>query len=325
MSRTARTLAATLLTLTAITTACAPGTGSHARPKIGVVELFSNPFFAEARAGMEKAAAEGGADLVINNANADSAKEAGFVTTYLTQKVDAIVLSAVSPTGSLATLHRIKAAHVPVVCYDTCVNPPDDQQLVDAFVTSDNRGLGATTGRQAATYIKDELGGSAKAIMLTCEEFDVCKQRRAGLDAELAGAHLDLLAEQEGYQVDKATPIANSMLAAHPDTQVIIVENEDAILAAATAVKARGLTGKVAIFGIDIDPQVALLITQPATDVKWTTGQSPFDMGYQAVQAAIARAHGRPAGDFYHYTPSPTFSSADPASARNYLDSHHTN
>lgn len=316
--------AAALFILTACsgTTDATPADTSEAASatlKIGVVELFANPFFATAREGMQKAASEGNAELVINNGGADSAKEANFVNNYITQKVDAIVVSAASPTGSLATLRKAKAAEIPVVCYDTCVNPPDDMALVKSFVTSDNTKLGTTTGEQVANYVNTELGGHAKAVMLTCEQFDVCKQRRTGIDKELEGTGLDLVASQEGFQVDKATPIATSMLTAHPEAKVFIAQNEDAILAAAAAVKARNLTGKVAIFGIDVNPQVAVLLTQPRSGVKWTTGQAPFDMGYQAVKTAIAAARGQSVGEFYKYTAQPTFSSADPSTAVAYL------
>lgn len=290
--------------------------------KIGVVELFSNPFFAEARKGMQDAAAEEGVELTINNADADPTKEADFVSNYISQGMDAMVVSAVSPTGSLATLQKAKDAGIPVVCYDTCVNPPDDAELVEAFVTSDNELLGSTTGEQAADYIRNELGGSAKIVMLTCEQFDVCKQRRTGLDEALSGLDTTVADEQEGFQVDKATPIANAMLSAHPDAQVFIAQNEDAILAAASAIASRGLQGKVAVFGIDVNSQVAQLIVDPDSDVKWTTGQDPYQMGYQGIKAAAAAVRGDEIGEFYQFTPTPTFSSADPTTAEQYIKEH---
>lgn len=322
-------LATILLIPTLIASACSSATPGNTQAAadetkltIGVVELFANPFFAEARKGMHKAAEEGDAELIINNAGADSAKEAIYISNYLTRKVDAVAISAASPTGSLASVRRIHAAGIPVICYDTCINPPDDTQLIDTFVTSDNTKLGTTTGRQIAGYVRTQLGGRAKAVLLTCESFDVCKQRRNGLNTELSGVEVTILDQQEGFQVDKATPIATAMLAAYPDTQVFIAENEDAIIAAANAVKARGLTGKVAIFGIDINPIVARLITDPTSGVKWTTGQDPYQMGYKAIQAAVNAARGKPVGPFFQYTPQPTFSSADPSAARAYLQAH---
>jgi simple sugar transport system substrate-binding protein len=126
---------------------------------VGVIELFANPHFAEARKGLEDLAKNHNTRLIIQNAGFDATKEAQFVQTYVTRKVDAILISAVSPTGSLAALRLAKSAGIPVVCYTTCINPPDDKDLVRAYVTSDNKGIGVTTGRAAADYIKSRLGG----------------------------------------------------------------------------------------------------------------------------------------------------------------------
>lgn len=286
---------------------------------IGVVELFANPHFAEARKGIEELAKTRNTRLIVQNAAFDATKEAQYVQTFITRKVDAILISAVSPTGSLAALRLAKAAGIPVVCYTTCVNPPDDKDLARAYVTSDNKGIGVSTGRAAATYIRDKLDGKARVLMLTCEAYDVCKERRKGINEQLAGLDVRILSEQEGYQLDKARPIAESMLAAHPDANVFIAENQDAVVAAAQAIKAKGLTGKVAVFGIDVDTQVAQLIASPDGIVHWTTGQDPYRLGARGLEAAIRAARKEPVGEFYQYSPSPTFSKDSPAAAQKYV------
>lgn len=312
----------TLRRLAALLACGAAAAGAWAQAErtltIGVIELFPNPHFAEARKGIEAAARQLNAKVVIQNANLDATREAQYVQTLITRKVDGLLVSAVSPTGSLAALRQARAAGLPVVCYTTCVNPPDDQQLVRAFVMSDNRALGATTGRQAAEHIRKQLGGQARVLMLTCESYDVCKERRKGLDEALKGLDLRVLAEQEGFMVDKARPIADAMLAAHPDANVFIAQNEDGIVAAAQAIKAKGLAGKVAVFGIDINPQVARLIAAPEGIVHWTTGQDPYALGAKGLQAVVAAVRQQPLGGFYQYAEAPTFSKADPDGARRY-------
>ncbi|HKU97849.1 MAG TPA: substrate-binding domain-containing protein [Vineibacter sp.] len=285
---------------------------------IGVIELFPNPHFAEARKGIEAFARDNNVKVIVQNANLDATKEAQFVQTFITRKVDAILMSVVSPTGSLSALRLAKSARIPVVCYTTCVNPPDDKDLVQAFIKSDNRGLGVTTGQQAAAHIRNALGGKARILMLTCESYDVCKERRKGLNEQLAGLDVKILAEQEGFQVDKARPIADSMLAAHPDANIFIAQNEDGIIAAAQAIKAKGLTGKVAVFGIDINTQVAQLIAAPDGIVHWTTGQDPYSLGTRGLEAAIKAARQQSVGDFYQLAASPAFSKDNPAAARKY-------
>jgi sugar transport system substrate-binding protein len=109
------------------------------------------------------------------------------------------------------------------------------------------------------------------------------------------------------------------MLAANPDANVFIAENEDGIIAAAQAIKAKGLTGKVAVFGIDINTQVAQLIASPDGIVHWTTGQDPRCLGARGLEAAINAARKRPVGDFYQLCPSPIFSKGGPGAALKYI------
>ncbi len=286
---------------------------------IGVIELFPNPHFAHARKGIQAAAEANKVETIIQNANLDAAKEAEYIQTFITRRVDAILLSAVSPTGSLAALRLAKAAGIPVVCYTTCVNPPDDRELTRAFFKSDNMMLGDTTGKAAADHIRNERGGSAGILMLTCEAYDVCQERRKGINAQLKGLDAKILAEQEGFVLDKARPIADAMLAAHPDATVFIAENEDGVIAAAQAIKAKGLTDRVAVFGIDINAQVARLIASPDGIVHWTTGQDPFCLGARGLEAAVRAARGEAAGDYYQVCPSPTFSKNDRDAARAYI------
>jgi sugar transport system substrate-binding protein len=309
---------ATLVLGAAAASALAQST-SAAPLTIGVIELFANPHFAEARKGIEEYAKSQNARVIVQNSGFDASKEAQFVQAFVTRKVDAILLSAVSPTGSLAALRIAKAAGIPVVCYTTCINPPEDKDLVQAYVTSNNKNIGVITGRAAADYIKTKLGGKAKVLMLTCEAYDVCKQRRQGINEQLAGLDVKILAEQEGYQLDKARPIAESLLAANPDANVFIAENQDAVVAAAQAIKAKGLTGKIAVFGIDVDTQVAQLIASPDGIVHWTTGQDPHALGTRGLEAAIRSARKQSVGDFYQFAPSPTFTKDSPEAAQKYV------
>lgn len=287
---------------------------------IGIIELFSGEFFAEARRGYQVVADKEGLELLIENGDGDAAKEAKLIETFITRGVDAILVSAQSPTGSLAALRQAKEAGIPVVCYDTCVNPPDDKELVKAFVTSDNHGLGATTGKQAAEYIRSKLGGKAKIVMLTCETFDVCKARRKGLNEALAGLDATILDEQEGFQVDAARPLADAMLTAHPDADVFVAFNDGAAIAAGQAVVEAGLLGKTPVFAIDVNPQVAAMIADPNGAIVWTTGQDPFNMGRVGVEAAVQAARGEEIKEFYQYTPSPTYSKDKPEEAQKYID-----
>lgn len=316
--RTTVALAACSLLLTGCSAATGPGT----RLTACVTTLFPTGTFAEFSTALRAKGAAKGIAFDVQDLNNNSGKENEVLTACATRKVDLVVASVVSPTGSVATLQRLNASGVPVICYNTCLNPPGDQQLTRAFVTNDQTKLGATTAAAAADHIRTRLGGKATLAYLTCETYDVCQQRRRGLDQGLAGLDVTVVAAQEGFVVDKATPVATSVLAAHPDVDVFIAENEDGVVAAANAIKARGLIGKAVVFGIGINPTVAQLLLDPDATVLQTTGQDSAAWASEVVDLAEKIHSGQDTAPYYRYTPGPSFTREDPDPVRRYLAGH---
>ncbi|GHF17422.1 sugar ABC transporter substrate-binding protein [Amycolatopsis deserti] len=316
--RTTIALAACLLLLAGCNSAATDGN----RLTACVTTLFPTGTFAEFVGALQEQGAQHGMAFDVQDVNNDAAKENQVLTACGTRKVDLVIASVVSPTGSLAALRRLKSSGVPVVCYNTCLNPPDAQQLAQAFVTNDQTQLGATTAAAAADYIRTELGGKATVAYLTCETYDVCKQRRQGLDQGLSGLDVNVVAAQEGFVVDKATPVATSILAAHPDVDVFIAENEDGVIAAANAIKARGLTGKAVVFGIGINPTVAQLLLDPVGTVVETTGQDAASWAGEVIKIAEQIHSGQSVTPYERYTPGPVFTRDNPAPVQAYLAGH---
>ncbi|TDD11162.1 sugar ABC transporter substrate-binding protein [Nonomuraea diastatica] len=98
-----------------------------------------------------------------------------------------------------------------------------------------------------------------------------------------------------------------------------IAENEDAVIASANAIKARGLTGKTVVFGIGINPTVAHLLLAGDGTVWETTGQDAASWANEVVKVAKALRSGAGTGQFEHFTPGPVYSSEDPEAVRRYL------
>jgi ABC-type sugar transport system substrate-binding protein len=315
--RSLRTAACAAAVLIAAACGAAPPP-DDGRMVVGVTTLFPTGTLAEFTAALHAAAAEHDMVFEVQDVSNDAAKENRFLSAFATRQADLVLASVVSPTGSIAALQRLQTAGVPVVCYNTSLNPPDDQRLTRAFVTNDQVELGRTTGRAAADHIRERLGGRAKIAYLTCETYDVCKQRRAGLDEALAGLQVEVVAAQEGFVVDKATPVATSILTAHPDLDMIIAENEDGVVAAANAVAARGQAGRTVVFGIGINPTVADLLLQPDGVVQQVTGQDAEAWAREAIAVAEAIRDGRDTGGYHHFTPGPSFTRTDPGSIEAY-------
>lgn len=293
-----------------------PSSSSATHYTLGDVELYANPVGTAFAQGVAAEAKAKGISASFADPNDDAQVEAADVASFVSKKVSILLYDPSDPNASIVNVQKADRAGIPVICFDTCVNNP--QKLVKAFATSDNYQLGLAAGQPIAQYISQKLGGTARVGLLTCQSIAICVLRRDGLNKSLSSVHLDIEASQEAYVADTATSAAESMLIAHPDLQVIICENEGALIGAAAAVKSRGLAGKVVVFGIDMDPQIAQLLLAPDNIVQATVGQDAFDIGETAVKMAWEVLHRQKVTPFEQQIPGIEYSRTDPAKVRSY-------
>jgi len=199
--------------------------------------------------------------------------------------VDAIVITPISADGSLAALKKAKAAGITIICFNTCVS---EKGVASAFLVTKNEDLGTKTGEAAVKFITDKLGGKATIGMLNCDQFEGCPPRKTGFQAQmktLAGAQI--VADQAGWLADKAQPVAEAMLQANPNINVLWAANEGGTVAEANAVKTLGLAGKVFVFGTDMNNQMGQMLLASDNVLQGVTGQAPYQMGYDSLNAAL--------------------------------------
>jgi len=329
VTRITSTLAPAILAATLLVAGCSSpaGGGPTDAPNdqtgtttVGVTTLFPTGTFAEFVARLDEIGPDAGFEFDIQDINNDVTRENQILSGFATRGVDMVFTSIASSDGSRASVERLAEAGIPVICYNTCLAATEGEQLTAAFVSDDQRQLGVSTGEALAAYIEEELGGSATVGYLTCETYDVCRERRDGLDEQLADLDVTVAADQEGFVVDAATPVATAMLTANPDIDIIIAENEDAIIAASNAIDARGLQGQVVVFGIGINPAIAQLLLDDTGNVLFTTGQDATAWADEVIAVATAIRDGADTGEWFHPTVSPTFSRGDTDALTEYIE-----
>jgi ABC-type sugar transport system substrate-binding protein len=312
-------LAAALMVSTA---ACGNTPGSRAQGEyvIGVTTLFSSPIINEYTDGMKEAVQGSNVTLKVNTSDSDVAKEAANIDTYITQRVDAILIDPISESGSVPAIQRAVNSGIKVLCYDTCIEESARAGLISGYLTSDQEGLGRTAGEAAAKYIAESLNGHAKIGILSCDEsYAICVSRQKGFESALQPGSYEMIAKQEGYVVDKAKPLASDMLTGHPDINLIFGQNEGSAIGAATAVKS-DRRNNVHVFGIDITTVIAGLMLETDPALLFTAGQDARALGAQAVDAAVKVLDGQPPVDDVVYVPAVSYAAADTAKLQAYID-----
>jgi simple sugar transport system substrate-binding protein len=297
--------------------------GGQEQVTVGALINQPNVFFQQIQTGMEQGARESNVRLLVNQTDADQGKETQLLNDFQVRQVDAVAVSALSVTGSVAALKAMRASDVPVVCYNSCVGDASPQ-VAAAFVASNQERLGRRTGEYAAKYIKQKLGGRAVIGIINCDVAEECKERKAGFKAALAegGVKARYVADQYGDFFDKAVSVGENMLTANPQINVMWSAYEDGTAGETAAVVSRGRVGKVVTFGTDMSPKIAQqLLDRKNPVLQAATGQSPVEMGRKAIEDAATVARGGKVTPFRTDIPEQFYSRDDPAAVRAFLRS----
>jgi ABC-type sugar transport system substrate-binding protein len=240
--------------------------------------------------GFTDAGAKYGVKVLTANTNNDQAKEAELIQTYMAQGVNGIAIAPLSKDASIANLKEADAQGIKVAITNMSISDPSF--LAGGF-TSDDRSNGKIVGENAAKFIKEKLGGTAKVAIVDFDHQlpDQSKARYGGFEDGLkeAGVTYEVLAHQSANLQEDALAKTSDMLTAHPEIQVIFASNEGGTIGAAMAVKQAGLAGKVAVFGYDGSDQLTSMILSGDNILQGVVAQDPYSQGYRAVEA-LAKA-----------------------------------
>lgn len=287
--RAAAVLAAALCAV--ILVGCGARLGEDGR--IGVVYMDAQGFYAGVRKGMQEQADESGRDLQLLelNARGDASEESTFVDTASSANVDALILSPVSPTASVPAVELAHDSGIPVICYNTCVEDTAAQKYVTAFILGDPHVFGRLLGEDAAEYFKAEGITAPEIGVLNCEFVEVCTQRREGFEEALYEQVPDaeIVANQEGAEIDEAVDVGERILTAHPDLDAFYGEAGGATMGAVRAVQSSGRTGQTVVFGSDMSTDAARALAdgrvlKSNVDISGiTVGQMASDISEQVI------------------------------------------
>ncbi|SON55328.1 D-ribose-binding periplasmic protein precursor [Hartmannibacter diazotrophicus] len=278
------------LTRSAATLALAAGLGAFAAGSamadtLALVTINQQAlFFNQINDGAKEAAKAAGVDLVIFNANNVPSAQNDAIETYITQKVDGIILVAIDVNGVKPAITEAKKAGIPVVAIDAQI--PDGDNA--AFIGVDNTAAGEEIGKFYADYVKTEMGGTAKIGVIGALNSFIQNQRLDGFKKAVAdsGANVTFVDTVDGQNVqDVALGAAENLMTANPDMTTLYATGEPALIGAVSAVDSQGRTGDVKVFGWDLTAQAVKGI-----DEGWVTAvvqQDPAGEGKAAVEALV--------------------------------------
>ena len=223
------------------------------------------------KAGCDAAAADLGVTVNVVGPGAESEieQQVSMIEQQIGAGCDAIIVApndAGAASGALASA----IGSIPVLSVDTNVGIEGQT----SFVGTSN----VDAAKEGGLWAAEQAGEGANAVIIYGQEGDNTSNMR-----------------REGYQAacDEAgaTKTMEDLLNAYPDQiDIVLCHNDDTAIGAMNACKSAGVDDMI-IVGFDGNASAVDLILAGEM-VKATVAQQPYEMGYQAVEAALKAING---------------------------------
>jgi ribose transport system substrate-binding protein len=235
-----------------------PSAAASATKTIGVsIQNREAQFYQSMESGMRAQAKKYGYALIVVDANRDNAKQQSQVEDFISNKVDAIVLTPYDSTAIGSAIAEANKANIPVFTAD--IASTSKLGTVVAHIASDN----VQGGVQAAKLICQAVGKSGAVAILDEPEVTSVQDRvrgfKQGLQRYCPGVTIVADVDAGGERA-KADSSMSDVLQSNPNVKGVFGINDDSALGAVSAIKAAGLTGKIAIVGYDATPEARAAI-----------------------------------------------------------------
>jgi ribose transport system substrate-binding protein len=259
--------------------------------KIGLaLSTLNNPFFVSLRDGAQKAADQAGVQLVVADGANDSARQADEIANFITQQLSVMLVNPTDSDAVIPSVQKANDAKIPVIALDRASNGG----ALASFIASNN----VVAGRDAAQLLLEAVPQGAKVAMLVgVPGASAARDRGQGFTDALADKTMNskgaTLVTQQVANFDRgqALNVMQNILTANPDIAGVFCQNDEMALGAVQAIKARSLSDKVAIVGIDGSPDAITAIK--AGEMYATVAQQPDIMGQLGVASAVEILNGQ--------------------------------
>ncbi len=277
------------------TAAPAPAEPAKAAVKIAFLAGVQDPFYFTMERGAKQAAGLFGVELV-------SQFPEQWNATVQTPMLDAMVargdinflfLAPVDKEAMVAPLQKASEAGLPLLTVDTYVGDGDyangPVKFPLSFIASDNE----EGGRIACKALAEAIGGKGKIYVQNVKPGISSTDAREKGCKEVLKDLKDITLVGVDYNDDdpsKAQAQVEAILQKEPDLAGIFGTNVFSAQGAGQVVANKGLSGKVKVVAFDATETAIEMLKNKTVDM--VIAQKPSDMGYLAVEMAVAYLNG---------------------------------
>ncbi|RCW47992.1 ribose-binding protein [Paenibacillus prosopidis] len=248
------------------------------------ISTQNNPFFVTLKEGAEKAAAEAGAELIVVDAQDDTAKQISGIEDLIQKKVDVILINPTDGDAVVTAVEAANDANIPVITVDRAANGG----TVVSHIASDN----VKGGQMAGDYILEALGGKGNIVELQgTAGTSAARDRGEGFHKAVDGKDgVKVVASQPAdFDRAKGLSVMENILQSNGDIQAVFAHNDEMALGALQAIEAAGKTD-IIVVGFDATADAVTAVN--AGTLAATVAQKPEAIGQKAIETAVKVAGG---------------------------------
>lgn len=237
--------------MSAIFSACNMGGKKADDKKTGIVIGVSmlslqSEFIVNVKDAMEARAKELGVELLIMDAQRTAEKQVQQVETFISQKVDAIILNPCEVEASSPAVDKAKAAGIPIINVNS-----ETKSEPDAFVGSNDE----TSGEIAMEHIAEAIHQKGNIVIMEGYMGQAAQIQRAAGGAKVLAKYPDIkvLAEQTAeWDRAKGMTLMENWIQSYGDKiNAVFAHNDEMGMGALQALEQSKMKDKVVLVSID--------------------------------------------------------------------------
>lgn len=253
--------------------------------KIGVVvKALNSDYWKIVEAGAKAAGVKYGVNVTVlgPNAETDVTGQIAMIEDQITKKVNALVVAPSQPSSAIPVFNKAKENKIPVILGDTDAKWDDKVSFVG---TGNQNG-----GKLAGEYLAKKLGKGAKVVILRGALGDPTHDERAnGCVEALKAAGLEVATIQPANsERAMGVTVMENILQSKQEFAGVFATNDEMALGAVKALESA--QKKFPVVGFDASPDALSSINEGKLDA--SIAQSPYNIGFKGVEAAIKAAKG---------------------------------
>ncbi|RWM02346.1 MAG: sugar ABC transporter substrate-binding protein [Mesorhizobium sp.] len=297
-----------------------PATAFAAKLGVSIVN-FDNNFQTLLMHGMQARAKEKGADIQVEDAQNDVAKQLDQVKNFIASGVDAIIVTLVDTNASKTISEEAAKAGIPLVFVN--LEPVDMAKLPanQVYVGSNEVESGTLEAFEVCKMLRarGKSAGATAYIVMGSLVHQAALQRTKDVEQIFAIDMCNFIKvtnkQSSEWSRDNAQNLMTNWLTAGAAPDAVIANNDESAIGAILALKANGIDMKNVVVG-GIDATQDGLQAMKAGELSVTVFQNAKGQGGGGVGAALALAKGEKV-DRVVYVP---FELVTPANAAEYLN-----